>query len=193
MNIVLIRSIRIITPDNHQEIWIKTTNNNISKAIPVIKNVYSNLTDDPFVYEILEISNENLYKQERNRRNLKSIVATLVFMISCFGIFSFVALYIEQRLKEIGIRKIFGASNLNIIQFCIRDLISICLISIAVGLPVGYFIIQHWLQHYAFRISIQWNIMVIPILTIVTLCLLTIYANTRVALRKKIVLLLRKD
>ena len=80
----------------------------------------------------------------------------LAIVIACLGLFGLVAFTVEQRTKEIGIRKVLGASVGSIVSLLSRDLMRLVLIAIVLATPVAWYLMQQWLQDYEYRIHIQW-------------------------------------
>jgi ABC-type antimicrobial peptide transport system permease subunit len=96
------------------------------------------------------------FKSEVQTSTLSGIFATLAIIISCLGLFSLAAYTAERRIKEIGIRKVLGASVSGLAGLLSKDFLQLVGISCLVAFPVAWYIMHNWLQNYEYRISIHW-------------------------------------
>ncbi|MEQ9443666.1 MAG: ABC transporter permease [Cyclobacteriaceae bacterium] len=108
-----------------------------------------------FNYQFLDEDYQALYAAEQRVSTLSKYFAGLAILISCLGLFGLAAFTAERRLKEIGIRKILGASNAGIVYLLSGDFTKMVLIAIAIALPISYFAAQAWLQRFAFSIDLK--------------------------------------
>ncbi len=106
--------------------------------------------------KFLDQSYKTQYLAEQRVAVLSKYFAGLAILISCLGLFGLATFSTERRMKEIGIRKILGSTNLNIITLLSADFTKMVLLAIAIALPIGYVISQNWLQSFAYRIDLQW-------------------------------------
>ena len=111
---------------------------------------------DPFVYFFLDDAYHEQYKADILFGKVFSIFAFLAILIACSGLLGLSAYNILQRNKEIGIRKVLGASVQNILLLLSRDFIRLIIVSLLLALPVGWYVMTRWLQDFAYRIDIQW-------------------------------------
>jgi ABC-type antimicrobial peptide transport system permease subunit len=109
----------------------------------------------PFEYHFLDDDYQALYIAEQNVSVLSRYFAGIAIVISCLGLFALVAFTAERRVKEIGIRKVLGATELNIVLLLSADFTKIVLVAIIFALPVSYFVAQAWLDHFAFHIALN--------------------------------------
>lgn len=109
-----------------------------------------------FEYKFLDEDYQAQYVGEKRVAILSSYFAGLAILISCLGLFGLAAFTAERRRKEIGIRKVFGSSRLNIIYLVSGDFIKLVFVSILIALPVSFVITRHWLNRFAFRIDLEW-------------------------------------
>ncbi len=109
-----------------------------------------------FDYQFLDDDYERLYASEQRVGVLSRYFAVMAVLISCLGLFSLAAFTAERRLKEIGIRKVLGSSEMGIVYLLSGDFTKIVLAAILIALPVSYFITQQWLDSFAFKIPLQW-------------------------------------
>ncbi|MGB3586801.1 MAG: FtsX-like permease family protein [Tunicatimonas sp.] len=107
-------------------------------------------------YQFVDADYQALYAAEQRVSTLSKYFAGLAILISCLGLFGLAAFTAERRLKEIGIRKILGASDFGIVRLLSTDFTKMVLASIVIALPISYFIAQQWLEGFAFSIDLQW-------------------------------------
>ena len=107
-------------------------------------------------YQFLDESYQRLYASEQRVSMLSQYFAGITILISCLGLFGLAAFTAERRLKEIGIRKILGASDFGIVRLLSGDFTKIVLVAISIALPISYFVAQRWLQDFAFSIDLEW-------------------------------------
>ncbi|MEX2231625.1 MAG: FtsX-like permease family protein [Cyclobacteriaceae bacterium] len=110
----------------------------------------------PFGYKFLDDDYDTLYASEQRVSVLSRYFAGLAILISCLGLFGLAAFTAQRRIKEIGIRKILGASDYGIVRLLTGDFTQIVLLAITVGLPISYFVAWKWLEGYAYRIDLEW-------------------------------------
>ncbi len=110
----------------------------------------------PFEYTFVDDDFNNLFKGESLIGKLSRVFALLAIIISCLGLFGLAAFMAERRTKEIGIRKVLGASVTGITGLLSRDFIQLVIVSALIAFPVAWWAMNKWLQGYAYRISIQW-------------------------------------
>ena len=109
-----------------------------------------------FDYQFVDADYQALYAAEQRVSTLSKYFAGLAILISCLGLFGLAAFTAERRLKEIGIRKILGASDFGIVRLLSGDFTKMVLVAIFIALPISYFIAQQWLEDFAFSIELQW-------------------------------------
>ena len=110
----------------------------------------------PFDYRFLDQDYQALYTAEQRVSTLSRYFAAIAILISCLGLFGLAAFTAERRLKEIGIRKALGASDLSIVRLLSGDFTKMVLLAIVIALPVSYFLAAQWLESFAFRIDLEW-------------------------------------
>jgi putative ABC transport system permease protein len=110
----------------------------------------------PFDYKFLDTDYQALYAAEQRVGILSRYFAIIAILISCLGLFGLAAFSAERRIKEIGIRKILGATDVRIVRLLSSDFTKMILAAIAVALPVSYFIGLTWLENFAYRIDLEW-------------------------------------
>ncbi|MEI9807072.1 MAG: FtsX-like permease family protein [Bacteroidota bacterium] len=110
-----------------------------------------------FEFNFLDQQLDALYKSEERLYSLFKIFSVLAMLISCLGLWGLITFAAQQRIKEIGIRKVLGASVPNIVSMLTRDFVLLVCISIVIAAPLAYWGVYKWLQDFAFRIHIGWT------------------------------------
>jgi putative ABC transport system permease protein len=138
-------------------ISIKIAGQNMPAALAAIEKTWLQfLPDSPFEYTFLDENFDKLYKSEERQGTLFTTFASIAIFIACLGLFGLSAFAITQRIKEIGIRKVLGASTGNIVGLLSKDFLKLVIIAAAIAFPIAWYAMHNWLQDFAYRTSIQW-------------------------------------
>lgn len=127
-----------------------------------------------FEYNFLDQQIDAIYKTEARLYALFKIFSSLAILISCLGLWGLISFAAQQRIKEIGIRKVLGASVPNIVGMLTKDFILMVMIAIAIASPLAWWGIHKWLQEFAFRIDIGWQVFFIAGLGAIAIALVTL-------------------
>jgi putative ABC transport system permease protein len=148
---------------------------NIEKGMAKIESVVkSNVPGYPFNYIFVDDEYNKLFKSEMLIGKLSRVFALLAIIISCLGLFGLAAYTAERRTKEIGIRKVLGASVSGITGLLSKDFLRLVFISAVVAFPLSWWFMHKWLQNYAYRISINGWVFVIAGILALLIALMTI-------------------
>lgn len=128
----------------------------------------------PFEYKFVDEDFNNRFKSEQLVGNLSQIFAILAIIISCLGLFGLSAYTAEQRRKEIGVRKVLGSSVANIVRLLSTDFMRLVLIAILIAIPVSWWIMQDWLEGYAYRTEINWWVFVLAAFLAIMIAIITV-------------------
>ncbi|WP_347924181.1 ABC transporter permease [Pontimicrobium sp. SW4] len=128
----------------------------------------------PFEYTFVDERFNAKFKSEQLVGQLSQIFALLAIFISCLGLFGLAAYTAEQRSKEIGVRKVLGASVSTIVKLLSKDFLKLVFVSILIAVPIAWLTMSNWLQDYAYRIEINWLIFVIAGIMAVLIALVTV-------------------
>jgi putative ABC transport system permease protein len=146
-------------PGGLDRIYIKTTGANAAAVIRLAGNLFKQYNNDyPFSYTFLDDSFNRLYESETREGTLFFYFAGFAILISCMGLLGLAAYTANTRFREIGIRKVLGASVPGIIGLLAKDFVGLVLIAIVVGTPVAWYAMDKWLQGFAYRTSIGWSV-----------------------------------
>jgi putative ABC transport system permease protein len=110
----------------------------------------------PFNYTFLDEEYDSLYRTEQRLGTLISLFCGTAILVTCLGLLGLMAFTVSQRTKEIGIRKVLGASVLNITTLLSSDLLRLVTIAIVIASPIAWYLMHHWLQDFAYRVNISW-------------------------------------
>jgi putative ABC transport system permease protein len=144
-------------PNFMGRIYIKTNGRDAAKAIAAAQAQFKQYNAQyPFNYTFLDDSFNDLYKGETREGQLFDYFSGIAIFISCLGLFGLAAFTAQVRTREIGVRKVLGASVNNIVGLLAADFVKLVFIAIIVASPVAWYAMNKWLQAYAYRITIQW-------------------------------------
>ena len=141
---------------------VKVSSSNLSASMALVNNAWKNVNPHAEIgASFLDENTERQYKKETDLSRIFVAGAIISIVISCMGLFAIVVLIIAQRTKEIGIRKVLGASVNNILLLISRDFLKLVFISVCIASPIAWYIMHKWLQDFAYRIQIQWWVFVL--------------------------------
>lgn len=110
----------------------------------------------PFVYTFVDKETEKLIAEEKRLANISVVFTILAILISCLGLFGMISFLAEQKKKEIGIRKVLGASVSTVMKMLTKDFLGLLFIAVLIATPLAYYFMNDWLANYTYRISISW-------------------------------------
>ncbi|HET7361465.1 MAG TPA: ABC transporter permease [Salinimicrobium sp.] len=147
----------------------------LATAIPLLKRVIQKHNPGfPFEYKFIDEEFQQIFTTETLIGKLASVFATLAIFISCLGLFGLAAYTAEQRTKEIGIRKVLGASVKGLAGLLSKDFLKLVGISCIIAFPVAWWVMNNWLQGFAYRINMSWWVFVLAGLSAMLIALLTV-------------------
>jgi putative ABC transport system permease protein len=155
-----------------------------SSLIPQIAQKWKTMASGaPLDYQFLDESFNNMYRAEQRVGKIALCFAFLTILLACLGLFGLVTYMTEQRTKEIGIRKVLGASTFGITTMLSKDFLRLVLISILIASPLAWYFMQQWLKDFTYRIEIQWWMFALAGLGALVLAFLTLsFQSIRAAL-----------
>ncbi|GAA4803450.1 ABC transporter permease [Olivibacter ginsenosidimutans] len=168
----------IFIPSNPQEgvLYIKTKNQiPISKAIEKISAIMKASNPGyPFEYHFLDEDFKQKFKGATMTQHLANVFAVLSIGISCLGLFGLAAFMAERRKKEIGIRKVLGATVMSLANLLNKEFVALVLLSCLIAFPLAYWFMADWLKNYQYRISMHWWVFMLAGLCALVIALLTV-------------------
>ena len=165
------------SPENYFSLKVSTQN--IQQTIADARKAWNEtFPETPFDYFFVDEFYNSQYQAELKYGTLFGIFTTLAILIACLGLFGLSAFTIEQRIKEIGIRKVLGASVQSIVVLLSKDYVKLIILANMIAIPFTYFLVQRWLSDYAFKIDIGWWIFLLPMLIVLLIALVTVSFQT---------------
>lgn len=160
---------------DRRTILIKLKAGHISSGLKLIKAEYDKAAPDyPFEYKFLDQQFNDMYKKDIRQQSILTVFAGLAIFVACLGLFGLASFTATKRFKEIGVRKVLGSSVQNIIVLLSKDLLKPVLIASCIALPVVYWAMNKWLQHFAYKTAISWWIFVLAALITFGIALVTV-------------------
>lgn len=160
-------------------ISVRLNSENISGTIKYIENTWNNFAQNmPFEYSFLDEDFDNLYINEKQTRKLFTIFSCLAIFIACLGLFGLVSFIADRKTKEIGIRKVLGASVSGIVTILNKSFIKLVLIANFIAWPAAWYAMNRWLQNFAYRIKLSWWMFVFAALISLMIALITVSSQT---------------
>src|SRR5690606_12937351 len=137
--------------------YVKTTGAQAKQALAAVERLWKQHNADyEFDYQFLDESFDALYKSDIRAGKLFNLFAGVAILLSCLGLFGLVTFTAETKVKEIGIRKTLGASVSNIIFLISKDFLKLVTVSFLVAFPLGWWMMNRWLESYVYRTAIEW-------------------------------------
>jgi putative ABC transport system permease protein len=158
-----------------RDVSVKINGGNTNAAIAFIKSKWDSIYPDyPFEYQFLDDHFNEVYKADNQVSQIVGILAGLAIFISCLGLFGLASHSAERRVKEIGVRKVLGASVQRIVLLLSGNFLKLVLIANLIAWPLSWYAIHKWLSDFAYRIDISWTIFIIVAFISVLIALITI-------------------
>ena len=156
-------------------ILVRTQAGKTKEALAGLQNTYASLNPKfPFTCQFSDQEFTRLYKNEEVVSRLANIFAFLAIFISCLGLFGLATFTASQRTKEIGVRKVLGASVPNIVAMLSNSFLKLVAIAIVVGFPIAWLALNKWLQNFAYKINIEWWMFAVAGILTIGIALLTV-------------------
>jgi putative ABC transport system permease protein len=154
---------------------------NISSVLDQIKTTYhsiNGMAGQPFLFSFMDEDFSRLYKAEQRMGKVFFYFAILTIFIACLGLFGLVSYTTELRIKEIGIRKVLGASVSGIVVLLSKDFLKLVVISLVIASPIAWLIMKKWLQGFAYRSNIDWWVFALSALLAIGITMITVSAQS---------------
>lgn len=164
-----------IFPDAAWKVAVKMKAANIGNTIDYVKKVWSKYSPEyPIEFKFLDNNFEEMYHAEDKLRTLLWIFTIIAVFVGCLGLFGLAAYTAERRKKEVGIRKVLGATTQGVVMLLSKDFMKLVAISLLVASPIAYYFMQRWLQDFAYRISIGWQVFAIAAFAAISIAFITV-------------------
>lgn len=154
---------------------VKLSTDNIKSTLAQLENTWNKFsTQRPFEYTFLDETYTKLYQSEDRFEKVFISLVIIGIVIACFGLFGLATFAAQQRIKEIGIRKVLGASTAAIATMLSGDFLKLVMIALIIAIPAGWYFMNKWLQNFAYRIDIGWGVFVAAGLLAILIALITV-------------------
>jgi len=138
-------------------ILIKTRSGQTKQALSGLEKIYNTINPDrPFNYQFADLEYKAMYESEQVIAKLSNVFSILAIIISCLGLLGLAMFSAQQRTKEIAVRKVLGASIKNIIGLFTKDIFRLVGLSFLITVPIGWYIMNNWLEGFAYKINLSW-------------------------------------
>jgi putative ABC transport system permease protein len=164
-----------ITPGEMGGIWLKVEKARQPEAVWAFEEIYRKaMPDASYEYGFLDELNAREYAQEQRWQQIIGFTTGVSILICCLGLFGLMHLAAQQRIKEIGIRKVLGASISQIVIMLSREFLKLVLVAFVIATPIAWYILNQWLQDFAYRIEIEWWVFALAGISALLVALLTV-------------------
>jgi putative ABC transport system permease protein len=161
------------------ELFVKVTGENIQFALQSLQSLWKEqVPHRPFEYHFLDEEYDTMYRAEQRIEKIFGTFAIVAILLACLGLFALAAFTTVQRTKEIGIRKVLGASVASITALLSSEFVKMVLVALAIAIPVAWYAIEQWLQDFAYRIAIQGWVFALAGLVAIFITMVTVSFQT---------------
>ncbi|RIV24892.1 ABC transporter permease [Fibrisoma montanum] len=162
-------------PSWQSHIFAKTAPGTTPKVLAKAERIWqTQFPGKPFKYTFLDESFNRLYQAEQKAGQLFNVFASITILLSCLGLFGLATFSAERRTKEIGVRKVLGASVTSIVSLLSKDFLRLVIIAIVLATPIAWYLMNQWLQDFAYKIDIEWWVFALAGLLAIGIALLTV-------------------
>jgi putative ABC transport system permease protein len=165
-------------------ISFKVGTGNLTGLIRQVEQVWKRMAPGmPFSYRFLDDSFDEMYRAEQRMGKLALAFSVLAIVVACMGLFGLATYAAEQRIKEIGIRKVLGASVAGIVEMLSRDFLRLVMIASLIAFPLAWWTMDKWLMNFAYRVDIEWWVFLLAAFIALVIALATVsYQAIRAAI-----------
>ena len=165
-------------------VMFRTQPGKTEASIKALENIYKQIGPSyPFTFNFLDQDLDNLYQSEKQVGRIFNLFALLAVFISCLGLYGLSAFMAEQRTKEIGVRKVLGASVANIVYLLSTKFTKLVIVAVIIAVPLAWFAINNWLKGFAYHIDVSWGIFVAASLLVLLIAWFTVsYESIKAAI-----------
>ncbi|OQP48909.1 ABC transporter permease [Niastella populi] len=166
----------VISPaDDRRQVLVKLKPGNLKAGIALVQHAYGKAAPSyPFEYKFLDQQFGEMYEKDIRQQTILSVFAGLAIFVASLGLFGLASFTANKRFKEIGVRKVLGSSVQGIVILLSKDLLKPVLIATCIALPAGYWVLNKWLQNFAFRTELSWWVFVLAAAITFGLALMTV-------------------
>jgi putative ABC transport system permease protein len=151
-----IESLMLLYRPSGRIVYIKLTENKIQESIRFIEQTWREIySEQPFEYTFLSDTFKNQFEADEKRGFIFTLFTVLAIVVACLGLFGLASYTVERRTKEIGIRKVVGANEISIVGLISKEFLLLIIVSIAIAIPVSFYIMKIWLDNYVYRTNLS--------------------------------------
>lgn len=162
-------------PGYSRSILLRINGGKVRDVLAAVENKWkAELPNRPFNYSFLDDQYDAMYRTEQRAGTLMSIFCGMAILIACLGLFGLASFMVAQRTKEIGIRKVLGATTAGLVSLLSKDFLKLVIISLIIAMPVGWYLMNTWLQDFAYRVHIGWLVFIVTATVALSIALLTV-------------------
>ena len=169
--------LQVFPPSNvfFNNLTVKLSGNNVQSSLAYLEKTWNKfLPETPYQYTFLDENFDALYQSEQRQGTIFTVFACIAIFIACLGLFGLSAFTITQRVKEIGVRKVLGASVSTIVALLSKDFLLLVLIAAIIAFPIAWYAMSNWLKDFAYRINIAWWVFVMAAIVALVIALFTV-------------------
>ncbi|MFS4468659.1 ABC transporter permease [Maribacter sp. 2210JD10-5] len=168
-----------LMPDVQGYFTIRTNTDNVAQTIAQVSTEWDKFfPGNTYEYFFLDDHFNKQYRADQQFGQVFGVFTGLAILVACLGLFGLASFTTLQRTKEIGIRKVLGASVLGVLKLLYKEFAWLLVLAFVIAIPIAWFTIHNWLQGYAFKISIHWAFFVLPFVAILIVALITVSFQT---------------
>jgi len=183
-----------VLPVYYFDVGIKVNTNNLREAIASIERAYTEVYPEEFFeYEFLDDHLASLYQNDEKTFTLFKVFAAVSIFIGCLGLYGLISFVANQKQKEVGIRKVMGASVFSIVFLFTKDFVKLVFVAFVLAVPLSWYVMNKWLDGFAYKIDISWVIFIIGFVVTAAIVLLTISYRSVMAARENPAITLRSE
>jgi hypothetical protein len=170
-----IKPLGIFMSDRARGLLVKAKEGEMKAAIGSLQNVFSEVLPAVYLhYNFVDAAYQQKYKSEVLTGKLANYIAIISIIIACLGLFGLSTFLAEQKTKEIGIRKVLGASMGNLIALLSKDFLLLVIIGLMIGIPISWYLLNGWLTNFAYTIALKWWMFALPVFLAILIASVTI-------------------
>lgn len=159
-------------------ISVRLANGNVLDQVAELEEIYTDhFPNSPFESFFLDQNFDAQYRADRQFQQVFTILSGFAILITCLGLFGLASFTVAKRTKEIGIRKVLGASVSQIVGLLSKDFIALVGVSTIIAIPITWLLVQNWLSQYSFRIEVSFWIFLLPIILVLSIAFVTVFSK----------------
>ncbi|WP_323756854.1 FtsX-like permease family protein [Roseivirga sp.] len=158
---------------------IKINTTNIEGTLESIEKIWdTHIPDNPFRYQFLDTLFDHLYTTEMRLGKIFQLFTAIALIVSCLGLFGLVSFIVQSKVREIAIRKVFGAKVVQIVSLFLKEICWLIVIASLIGLPIAYWTMNLWLEDFAYHTNIPTSLIITTFLAMILVACITVFTNT---------------